>query len=213
MTDDDNLLRSALVDVVARQVRDPVVLSALRDVPRHLFVPEHALTDAYADHPLSIGHGATISQPTVVGMMSAALELDGTQRVLEIGSGSGYQTAVLCRLARTVDSLEVVPELASRAASTLARVGCHNARVHVGDGWSGLPERAPFDRIVVTAAPDQLPTALVDQLVEGGLLVVPVGPQSHDQRLERHRKRGGALTREDLGAVRFVPMIRAVRQG
>jgi len=202
-------LRGALIDVVAREVRDPAVLEVLRALPRHLFVPEHAAADAYADHPLSIGHGATISQPTVVGMMSAALALDGTQRVLEIGTGSGYQTAVLCRLARFVHTVEVVPELAARAARILDEQGYRNVQVHLGDGWRGLPEEAPFDRIVVTAAPDSFPEALGAQLTEGGLLVVPVGPQSADQRLERHERRAGALVRQDLGAVRFVPLVHA----
>lgn len=202
-------LRAALVKVVAREVRCPRVLAVLREVPRHWFVPEHSLEEAYGDHPLPIGYGATISQPTVVGLMSEALALDGTQRILEVGTGSGYQAAVLSSLARHVDTIEFVPELAERARRALGTAGCSNVDVHVGDGWEGLPHRAPFDRIVVTAAPDRLPEALVDQLAEGGLLVVPVGPQSHDQRLERHMKRGGRLVREDLGAVRFVPMVHA----
>ena len=200
-------LREALVDIVAREVRCPRVLDVMRTLSRHAFVPEHALAEAYADHPLPIGHGATISQPTVVGLMSEALELDGNQRILEIGTGSGYQAAVLSRLSQHVDTVEVIPDLAARAQRALARVGCDNVDVHLGDGWAGLPELAPFDRIVVTAAPDHLPEALVDQLAEGGLLVVPVGPQSQDQRLERHKKRDGRLVREDLCAVRFVPMV------
>lgn len=204
---EDFQLRRALVDVVAREVRDPRVLEAMLAIPRHAFVPEHSLSDAYADHPLPVGHGATISQPTIVGMMSEALELTGSERILEIGTGSGYQAAVLCRLAKEVDTIEVVPELAQRARDVLDRIGCHNVHVHLGDGWRGLPHRAPFDRIVVTAAPEHLPEALCDQLADGGLLVVPVGPQSRDQRLERHRKLGHRLVREDLGAVRFVPMV------
>jgi protein-L-isoaspartate(D-aspartate) O-methyltransferase len=209
MMTSDRRLRAELVAKVGREVRCPAVLDVLREVPRHVFVPEHAVEDAYADHPLPIGHGATISQPTVVGMMSQALELTGAERVLEIGTGCGYQAAVLSRLARHVDTVEVVPELAERARRALAAVACSNVDVHVSDGWAGLPARAPFDRILVTAAPDELPQALIDQLAEGGLMVVPVGPQSRDQRLERHRKREGRLVREDLGAVRFVPMIRA----
>ena len=209
MPADDTMLRRALVDVVAREVSDPRVLDVLAALPRHVFVPEHSLALAYGDHPLPIGHGATISQPTVVGMMTEALRLEGTERVLEIGTGSGYQAAVLSRLAREVDTVEVVPQLAERAARVLATLGCTNVTVHVGDGWRGLPERAPYDRIVVTAAPERLPEALCDQLAEGGLLVVPVGSQSYDQRLERHVKRDGRLVREDLGAVRFVPMVHA----
>lgn len=202
-------LRRALVEIVKREVHAERVLDVMRVLPRHVFVPEHSAAEAYADHPLPIGWGATISQPTVVGMMSEALDLDGTQRILEIGTGSGYQAAVLSRLARHVDTIEVVPDLAERARRALAQLEIDNVDVHVGDGWKGLPDRAPFDRIVVTAAPDVLPQALVDQLAEGGLLVVPVGPQTEDQRLERHLKRDGRLVREDLGAVRFVPMVHA----
>ena len=203
----DEELRAALVATVAREVRCTRVLAVMRRVPRHLFVPQHAVEHAYADCPLPIGFGATISQPTVVGLMSEALELVGTERILEVGTGSGYQAAVLGQLARHVDTIEVIPELAARAGRLLHELGVENVRVHVGDGYEGLADRAPFDRIVVTAAPEHLPPVLVDQLAEGGLLVVPVGPQSRDQRLERHRKRGGLLVREDLGAVRFVPMV------
>ncbi len=207
MPDTGQRLRSALVDLVAREVRCARVLDVMREMPRHLFVPEHSIEDAYADHPLPIGHDVTISQPTIVGMMSAALALEGEERILEIGTGSGYQAAVLSKLARHVDTVEVVPELAARARTMLAHLGIRNVDVWQGDGWDGLPARAPFDRIVVTAAPDRLPAALCDQLVDGGLLVVPVGLQFEDQRLERHQRRGERLVREDLGAVRFVPMV------
>ncbi len=200
-------LRDRLVETVAREVRDARVLAALRAVPRHRFVPGVTLEDAYGDHPVPIGHGATISQPTVVGLMSEALALTGSERVLEIGTGSGYQSAVLSRLAQDVDTIEVVPDLGDRAARVLAELGCTNVRVHIGDGWKGLPAGAPYDRIVVTAAPDVLPEALPTQLAEGGLLVVPVGPQSGDQRLERFLKKDGQLHGQDLGAVRFVPMV------
>lgn len=200
-------LGDALVAIVAREVSDPRVLEVMRELPRHVFVPEHTLAEAYADHPLTIGYAATISQPTIVGIMSEALALRGTERILEIGTGSGYQAAVLSRMARHVDTIEIVPELADRARVALADLGITNVDVHLGDGWLGLPAQAPFDRIVVTAAPDHLPRALVDQLAEGGLLVLPVGAQAHEQRLERHRKREGRLVREDLGAVRFVPMV------
>jgi protein-L-isoaspartate(D-aspartate) O-methyltransferase len=203
-------LRAKLVDgIIARVVSDPRVLAVMRDVPRHLFAPQHELEQAYEDHPLVIGHEATISQPSLVGIMSEALSLTGSERVLEIGTGSGYQTAVLCRLASHVDTVEVVPELASRAAETLARLGCKHVDVHTGDGWAGWPDGAPYDRVVVTAAPEVLPPALVRQLADGGLLVVPVGSQAKDQRLERWRKVGESLYKQDLGAVRFVPMVHA----
>jgi protein-L-isoaspartate(D-aspartate) O-methyltransferase len=203
-------LRRNLVDrTVALAVRDAKVLEAMRAVPRHLFVPNDELTRAYADHPLAIGHEATISQPSLVGIMSEALDLSGSERVLEIGSGSGYQAAVLCRLAAHVDSVEVVPELADRARAILERLGCTNVDVHTGDGWAGWPPGAPYDRIVVTAAPDVLPAVLLEQLEEGGLLLVPVGAQSRDQRLERYRRTRGQLLKQDLGAVRFVPMVHA----
>lgn len=199
------------MEIVAREVKSPRVLDVLRHMPRHVFVPEHPIEQAYADYPLPIGFGATISQPTVVGLMSEALALEGNERVLEVGTGSGYQAAVLGQLALHVDTIEVIPALATRATRALHALGITNVQVHVADGYSGLPEHAPFDRIVVTAAPEHLPQALVDQLAEGGLLVVPVGPQSRDQRLERHLKRNGRLVREDLGAVRFVPMVHSER--
>ena len=203
-------LRSALVArTVALGVRDPRVLAAIRDVPRHCFVPEHSLAVAYGDHPVSIGHDATISQPSLVGLMSEALDLTGTERVLEVGTGSGYQAAVLCRLAGHVDTLEVVPELAERARRILDDVGCSNVAVHDGNGWAGWPSGAPFDRIVVTAAPEVMPTALLRQLIDGGVLIVPVGSQIRDQRLERWQKSGDTLHKRDLGAVRFVPMVHA----
>ncbi len=203
-------MREHLVDdVVALGVRDPRVLAVMREVPRHLFVPEHDIERAYADHPLSIGHEATISQPSLVGIMSEALELSGRERVLEIGTGSGYQAAVLSRLAAHVDTVEVVPELAERAAAVLKALECTNVDVHTNDGWAGWPEGAPYDRVVVTAAPEVLPGALLDQLADGGLLIVPVGSQAKDQRLERWKKVGELLYKQDLGAVRFVPMVHA----
>lgn len=197
-------LHDTLIGIVSQHVHDRRVLEAMRSVPRHLFVSEHPVDVAYGDHPLGIGFGVTISQPTVVGMMSEALALTGRERVLEVGTGSGYQTAVLARLAASVDTIEVVPELALRAQRMLWALP--NVRVHLGDGWRGLPA-ARFDRIVVTAAPEVLPQALVEQLADGGAIVVPVGPQTQDQRLERHVKRGRDLVVEDLGAVRFVPMV------
>jgi protein-L-isoaspartate(D-aspartate) O-methyltransferase len=203
-------LRAHLVDdVVAQGVRDPHVLTAMRTIPRHLFAAEHDLERAYGDFPLAIGHEATISQPSLVGLMSEALGLTGRERVLEIGTGSGYQTAVLCHLAKHVHTIEVVPELARRSAAMLYTLGYGNVDVHQGDGWAGWSTGAPYDRIVVTAAPEVLPAALLQQLVDGGLLVAPVGSQGKDQRLERWRKAGARLYKQDLGAVRFVPMVHA----
>lgn len=205
-------LRDRLVDgPIAHLVRDPRVLRAMREVPRHAFVPEHSLELAYEDHPLSIGWDVTISQPSLVALMSEALQLEGGERVLEIGTGSGYQAAVLCKLGATVDSVEVVPELAERARRILDEIGCEDVRIHTGDGWAGWLENAPYDRIVVTAAPEVMPRALVDQLAEGGMILAPVGTQERDQRLERWVKRDGTLYKQDLGAVRFVPMVRAAR--
>lgn len=201
--------RERLVDDVA--ARDPQLgartLDALRAVPRHLFVPGASLGEAYANHALPIGYGQTISQPTVVAIMTDALRLDGSERVLEIGTGSGYQAAVLSQLAREVDSIELVPELAAQAATRLRTLGYANVQVRAGDGYAGWPERAPYDRIVLTAAPPELPPALVGQLREGGILVAPVG--TGEQFLYRWTRRDGRMERESLGAVRFVPMVSA----
>jgi protein-L-isoaspartate(D-aspartate) O-methyltransferase len=202
--------REHLIDkVVGLAVRDRRVLDAMREIPRHRFVPGVDLERAYVDAPVPIGFEATISQPALVGIMSEALDLSGRERVLEIGTGSGYQAAVLSRLSAHVDTIEVVDALATRAREVLTHLGCRNVVVHTGDGWLGYPHGAPFDRIVVTAAPDVLPQTLIDQLADGGVLVVPVGAQSRDQRLERWRKRGATLIKQDLGAVRFVPMVHA----
>ena len=199
--------RAALVAEIER--RDPGLssrtLDVLRTVPRHLFVPASALADAYANHAHSIGHGQTISQPTVVAIITEALQLSGDERVLEVGTGSGYQAAVLSRLAGTIYSIEVVAALAESARARLAALGYANVTVKHGDGYQGWPEHAPFERIILTAAPPQLPALLVEQLCDGGILVAPLG--AGDQHLYRWTKRDGALTREYLGAVRFVPLI------
>lgn len=183
----------------------PRVLAALSRVPRHAFLPEVSLDVAYADEPQPIGFGQTISQPTVVALMTNALELDGSERVLEVGSGCGYQTAVLAELAREVDTIEIVAELWRDAALRLSHYA--NVRTHLGDGYRGLPERAPFDRILLTAAPASLPDALLDQLADGGVLVAPVGTLVQD--LVRVRRKGNRFLEEKLGAVRFVPMVTA----
>lgn len=190
---------------------DPAVLAAVRAVPRHSFVDEVSLDAAYLDQPQRIPCGQTISQPTVVAMMTQALELGGDKgcNVLEIGTGSGYHAAVVSKLARHVFSVELHRTLATRASERFRALGYDNISVHCADGHDGWPAHAPYDRVLLTAAPPALPTALVDQLVEGGILVAPIGEDGTLQRLLRHRKRRGALSTEDLGGVMFVPMRRA----
>ena len=186
---------------------DRRVLDALGRVPRHLFMPGVSTRMAYQDTPYPIGHGQTISQPTVVGLMTQALRLTGEERVLEIGTGSGYQAAVLALLAADVYSIEIVAPLGERARERLMRLGYDNVTVRIGDGYQGWPAHAPFDRIILTAAPPTMPAALVAQLKEGGILVAPVGEDIQD--LVRWTKRDGKLDKERLGAVRFVPMVPA----
>lgn len=190
----------------SRWITDPRVLSALRDVPRHLFFDAKSPEDAYADMPRPIGLGQTISQPAVVGAMTQALLLTGRERVLEIGTGSGYQAAVLSGLCAHVDSVERLRPFAESARIRLASLGYTNVAVHVGDGYEGWPAGAPYERIVVTAAPPMIPDELVAQLAEGGILVAPAG-EADRQRLVRLRRHGGDVTTEDLGPVMFVPML------
>jgi protein-L-isoaspartate(D-aspartate) O-methyltransferase len=199
--------RRAMVEnqIAARGIRDARVLEALADEPRHAYVPEEVRGRAYADHPLPIGFGQTISQPYIVARMTEALNLSPGDRVLEIGTGSGYQAAILDRLAASVYTIEIVEPLCERARRDLAANGHGRVQVRCGDGWKGWPEAAPFDRIIVTAAPDRVPPALVEQLRVGGLLVLPLGEQ--EQWLLRLTKQpDGFLSRELLEAVRFVPM-------
>jgi len=191
--------------IEARGVHDSRVLAAMRRVPRHEFVPLEQRPYAYEDRPLPIGYGQTISQPYIVAVMSEALELDGSEKVLEIGTGSGYQAAVLAELAAEVYTIEIVEPLASRAASDLERLGFENLHVRAGDGYRGWPEAAPFDAIIVTAAPDHIPQPLLDQLAVGGRLVIPVGRMF--QELELITKDAEGVHREDLLPVRFVPMV------
>jgi protein-L-isoaspartate(D-aspartate) O-methyltransferase len=202
-------LRLRLVASIAanNDVHDKMVLQALRDVPRHLFTNEVPLDLAYADHPLPIGYGQTISQPTIVAIMTEALELTGHERVLEIGTGSGYQAAILSLLAREVFSIELIAELGQKARLSLARFGYRNIELRIGNGYEGWHEKAPFDRILLTAAPSEVPGALLDQLADHGILVAPVGREHGDQTLYRYRKHAGSVEKEDLGGVRFVPMV------
>jgi protein-L-isoaspartate(D-aspartate) O-methyltransferase len=188
----------------ARGIRDPRVLDAMTRVPRHAFVPEAGQQEAYGDHPLPIGHGQTISQPYIVAFMSEALRLEPAHRVLEIGTGSGYQAAVLGELAGEVYTIEIIPELAERARKTLAENGADNVTVRTGNGYLGWPEHAPYDRIMVTAAPDDVPPALVEQLKVGGLMAIPVGVGVQELRVLRRTPAG--LETIDTLPVRFVPM-------
>lgn len=190
--------------IEARGVTDARVLAAMRAVPRHELVPEELRGSAYEDRPLPIGYGQTISQPYVVAFMTQALELEPGDRVLEVGTGSGYQAAVLGELAKEVYTIEIVEPLAERAAADLARLGYKNVHVRAGDGYRGWPEHAPFDAIVVTAAPERVPQPLIDQLAVGGRLVLPVG--RFIQELVRITREETGLREERLLDVRFVPM-------
>ena len=193
--------------IIARGVTDSRVLTAMARVPRHEFVPQGRRAGAYEDCPLPIGHGQTISQPYIVAFMTAALNPKPGDRVLEIGTGSGYQAAVLSGLVAEVYSIEIVEPLAQRAAADLQRLGCGNVQVRAGDGYRGWPEAAPFDAIIVTCAPEQVPQALVDQLKVGGRMMIPVGPTYGAQELYLLRKRPGGLETQAVLPVRFVPMV------
>lgn len=190
----------------ARGIRDERVLEAMQSIPRHLFVPPAQINAAYADEALPIGEGQTISQPFIVAAMAQALSLHGPERVLEIGGGSGYQAAILSQLAREVVSIEKQPGLAAAARETLAVLGCTNVRIEEGDGSAGWPSAAPYDAILVSAAAPSVPQPLLDQLTQGGRLVIPVG-SSVNQDLVRIVKRGGHFSREFLCACRFVPLL------
>ncbi len=188
----------------ARDITDARVLDVMLKVPRHLFVPEPQRAQAYGDHPLPIGHDQTISQPYIVAFMTQGLKVDASHRVLEIGTGSGYQAAILGLLAKEVYTMEIVEPLATRASATLAGQGHTNVHVRHGNGYLGWPEHAPYDRIMVTAAPDEVPPALVQQLRVGGLMAIPVGTSYQELRILR-RTATGLETLETL-PVRFVPM-------
>jgi protein-L-isoaspartate(D-aspartate) O-methyltransferase len=189
-----------------RGVASQLVLDAMLYVPRHEFVPNQFRADAYADKPLPIGEGQTISQPFMVGAMTEALELTGSERVLEIGTGSGYQSAVLSLLAREVTSIESHTSLALAAQERLGRLGYANVHIHNGDGTLGFPDGAPYDAILITAAAPEIPPLLANQLSEGGRLVIPVGSQENQELLQA-RKDGGALHSRVLFDCRFVPLL------
>jgi protein-L-isoaspartate(D-aspartate) O-methyltransferase len=195
--------------IADRGVTDARVLAALRAIPRHLFVPPGSQDEAYEDRPVPIGYGQTISQPYIVALMTELARPAPGDRVLEIGTGSGYQAAVLSRLAGTVYTIEIIEPLAEHARQLLAKLECRNVTVRAGDGYGGWPEKAPFDAIVVTAAPDHVPPALLEQIGPGGRLVIPVGGVNDVQQLRVMEKdaRGEIRTR-DVVPVRFVPLVR-----
>ncbi len=197
----------ALAQVLRSEgIRDERVLAAIARVPRERFVPPELAGYAYDNRPLPIGFGQTVSQPYVVAKMTELLRLSGAERVLEIGTGSGYQTAVLAEVAARVFTIEIVPQLAQRAKQTLEELGYRNVDFHVGDGSQGWPKQAPFDGILVTAAPEMVPQDLVFQLAHGAPLVIPVGPLDRQQLVLLRRSMNGVATVEAIFPVRFVPM-------
>jgi protein-L-isoaspartate(D-aspartate) O-methyltransferase len=195
--------------MAARGIKSPALLKAMAETPRELFVPPEVRALAYEDRPLSIGHGQTISQPYIVAFMTEALDVRKEHRVLEVGTGSGYQAAILSSLAKEVYSIEIVPQLARSATEILGRLGRRNVAVRQGDGYKGWEEQAPFDRIMLTAAPPELPQALLDQLKPGGKLIAPVGRSVWTQSLRLVEKSaGGKVTSRSLLPVQFVPMVK-----
>lgn len=201
--------RNRMVDqyVVPQGIHDPAVIAAMRHVPRHRFVPAMYSLFAYVDGPLPIGHGQTISQPSLVAEMTEQLRLKKTDKVLEIGTGSGYQAAILAELVDRVLSVEIVEPLARQAEQTLGELGYKNVRIRAGDGYGGWPEEAPFNAIIVTAAPDHVPQPLLDQLAVGGRLIIPVGNEF--QTLELHRRTETGYEHKTITLVRFVPLVRS----
>ncbi|HBA84573.1 MAG TPA: protein-L-isoaspartate O-methyltransferase [Verrucomicrobia bacterium] len=206
---DFSLMREHMleVDLKARGIRNPEVLGAMRAVPREAFVPAALYDEAYADHPLPIGKGQTISQPYMVALMTELADARASSKVLEVGSGCGYQAAVLAEICRMVYTVEILPELAEQARENLKALGYRNVKVRTGDGAKGWPEQAPFDAVLVAAAPVTVPLALVDQLKLGGRLVIPVGAAMSSQYLMLIRKHeDGTVSEEKIIPVRFVPL-------
>ena len=210
--DPETRMRLAMVSdqIVARGITDQRVISAMREVPRHEFMPDAMRYLAYSDSPAPIGYDQTISQPYIVAIMTELLQLEEDDKVLEIGTGSGYQAAVLGEIGVEVYSIEIVCELADRAKATLAEQGYDNVHVKCGDGYKGWPEHAPFDAIIVTAAPPEVPQALVEQLAPGGRMVVPVGDYYQKLRVISKDPKGETHS-EDIFDVRFVPMVRGAQ--
>lgn len=192
--------------IVERGIKDKGVIEAMKKVPRHLFVPEDIIEDAYDDRALPIGYGQTISQPYIVALMTELLELKGDEKVLEIGTGSGYQAAILAELVKEVHTIERVEALAEEARKKFEKLGYKNIKVYIKDGTEGLPEEAPFDRIIITAATPKIPDPLVNQLKEGGIIVAPVG-ERYSQYMLKAEKKEGKLEEHYLIPVAFVPLI------
>lgn len=198
--------KMVMEQIRGRGISDPRVLEVMAKVPRHHFVPQEYLNQAYADHPLPIGHGQTISQPYIVALMTQFLLLKPSEKVLEIGTGSGYQAAILAELTDQVYSIEIIEPLGQQAATTLNKLG-YNVHSKVDDGYYGWPEYAPFDAIIVTCAPDHVPQPLISQLKDRGRLIIPVGPPGLYQTLWLIEKKGEQTRSTNLGGVRFVPML------
>jgi protein-L-isoaspartate(D-aspartate) O-methyltransferase len=201
-----NIARTRMVEaqIKARGIKDLLVLKAMLRVKRHLFVPKQLWDTAYEDYPLPIGHGQTISQPYIVALMTELLELKGGEKVLEIGTGSGYQAAIIADIAEEVFTIEIVEDLARTAKERLYKLGYSNIHVRAGDGYKGWPEEAPFDAIILTAAPDHIPEPLLEQLKLNGVIILPMG--SYFQDLYRIRKTKKGILKEKIAPVRFVPM-------
>jgi len=194
--------------IVSRGIRNPLTIKALQKVPRHLFVPTQSVNRAYDDSPLPIGHNQTISQPFIVAYMTELAKPARWKKVLEIGTGSGYQAAILAEIVDTVYTVEIIPELAREASARLVRLGYKNIITKTGDGYLGWKEHAPFDVIMVTAADDHIPQPLLDQLAEDGRLIMPVGPPSSAQQIVLAIKKNGKIEKSKLAMVRFVPLLR-----
>lgn len=203
-------LRNQMVSqqIEARGLKDPEILRAMRVVPRHLFVPSKYRHSAYGDHPLPIGEGQTISQPYIVALMTDLLHIKPNSRILEIGTGSGYQAAVLAELGCDVFSVEIIRSLGNKAKETLENLGYQNVQIRIGDGYQGWAEKAPFDAVIVTCAPEKIPEALIAQLKEGGRMVIPVGETGRIQQLVLAVKKENHLVSRPVLPVRFVPMVK-----